>query len=126
MKLCPARSELAMIVSTSGSCSRIFSVRLRKAMRRATVGPTPHAAPAIRASSPARKSAAPTTAPTTNATTESTTNSPERTFTPADSSSASSRSLKPRDSANRLPKRVTRRGIHPCDDSAATPTGCEA
>jgi hypothetical protein len=113
MKLWPARSELASTVSTSGSCSRIFSVRLRSDIRSATVGPMPHAAPTIRPSRPAFNNAAPITAPTTKATTESTTNSPERTLAPADSSSASSRSLKPRELAKRVPNFVTRSGIHP-------------
>ena len=125
MKLWPARRELAMIVSTSGSCSRSFSVRLRSDVRRAIVGPRPQAAPTTSASSPARSRAAPTTAPTTNAMTDRTTNSPDRTLTPADSSSASRRSLNPRDSAKRFPKLDTRSGIQPCDPSGGTPTGWE-
>jgi len=113
-----------MIVRTSGSCSRIFSVRFFSDMRRAMVGPRPATIPTIAPSRNERRMATPRIAPTKKATPERTTNSPDRTATPADSSSASSRSLNPRDSAKRLPNLVTRLGIQPCVPSACTATGC--
>ena len=102
-----------MMVNTSGSCSRIFSVRRFSAMRRAAVGAAPQTAPTTPARMGLPRIAAPMAPPTRKATTETTTNSPDRMLTPAASSSASSRSLKPRASANRLPKWVTRSGIQP-------------
>ena len=71
-----------MIVRTSGSCSRICSVRLRSAARSAAVGANPQIAAISSARSGLRISAAPSTPPTRKATTDSTTNSPERTLTP--------------------------------------------
>ncbi len=67
-----------------------------------------------------RRSAAAKSPNTRHATADATTNSPDRSETPAASSSASSRSLNPLDSANRVPNFVTLSGIHPPVCGAAT------
>ena len=113
-KLCPARSELAMIVRTSGSCSRSFSARRFSATRSTSVGTQSRErrrpqgeprAPQDREPDEQRRR--------TRAATVTITNSPARRLTPAASSSASSRALNPRASANRRPKLVTLSGIQP-------------
>jgi hypothetical protein len=112
-KLWPARSDDAMIVKTSGSCSRRRSARFDNALRRSTVGNAPPIPAITRARIQFRNRAAPITPNTRHATADATTNSPERSDTPAASSSTSSRSLNPRDSANLVPNFVTSDGIHP-------------
>ena len=115
MKLWPARSELAMMVSTSGSCSRSFSARFFIAMRSAIHGPAPRRRPrSATASSGLRRMAAPEDArrrgprrPRARRT------RPSGCSTPAASSSASTRPLKPRESAKRRPNRTTRFGDPP-------------
>ena len=102
-----------MIVSTSGSCSRSFSARRPSASFSAIVGPSP-----ARTATPSEihglpRIAYPTNRPTKAAPTVTMTNSPDRRLTSAASSSASSRPLNPRASANRRPKFVTRAGIQP-------------
>ncbi len=124
-KLCPARRDDAMMVSTSGSCSLSLSARLVSAARRMTVGAT--APTAAKASAMTRfwSNAAPKTPASSAAPTVPTTNSPERRLTPAASSCASSRSLNPLAWANRDPKADTCSGIHPVPGFMDAPlTGC--
>ena len=112
-KLWPARSELAMIVSTSGSCSRSFSARRPRVNFNMIVGPSAANAPTPSASHGLSRMTYPRIKPPKPAAAVTMTNSPDRKLTAAASSSASSRPLNPRASANRRPKLVTRAGIHP-------------
>ena len=84
-----------MMVSTSGSCSRILSARRVSAVRRMTIGARALNTPITAARSTFCSVAAAMTAPSKPAPTVATTNSPERRLMPAASRRASSFSPKP-------------------------------
>jgi hypothetical protein len=102
-----------MIVSTSGSCSRIFSERRPSAIRRMMVGTSAATRPTAAARSTFCMIAAPSTAPSKPAPTVATTNSPERMLMPAASRRASSFSPNPCAFAKRAPNDDMLSGIHP-------------
>src|SRR6266540_4034878 len=111
-KLCPARRELARIDRTSASCSAIFFCRWLRARTSHAYGIRLATTATIRTTMMFASSKAPRTPPATAQTAVNATNSPAFMGSPACSSFASRRLLKPPASANRSPAWVSPAGIH--------------